>query len=53
VLTAGQTAGGIVDIPGVAELMRRLVAEAEDALVRAPGLVATAPWRAQTAGAGA
>jgi enoyl-[acyl-carrier protein] reductase II len=52
-LTAGQTAGGIVDIPGVAELMRRLVAEAEDALARAPGLVATAPRRAQTAGAGA
>jgi len=50
-LTAGQTAGGIVDIPGVAELMRRLVAEAEGALARASGLIAAAPSRAQTAGA--
>jgi enoyl-[acyl-carrier protein] reductase II len=41
-LTAGQTAGGITDIPAVAELMRRLVAEANAALVRASGLVAMA-----------
>jgi len=34
-LTAGQTAGGIKDIPSVAELMRRLVAETEAALSRA------------------
>jgi len=34
-LTAGQTAGGIKDIPTVAELMRRLVAETEAALSRA------------------
>jgi enoyl-[acyl-carrier protein] reductase II len=31
-LTAGQTAGGIKDIPQVAEIMRRLVAETEAAL---------------------
>jgi nitronate monooxygenase/enoyl-[acyl-carrier protein] reductase II len=41
-LTAGQTAGGIKDIVPVAELMRRLVAEAQAALARAPGLVAAA-----------
>ena len=41
-LTAGQTAGGITDIPAVAELMRRLVAEANAALVRASGLAAMA-----------
>jgi enoyl-[acyl-carrier protein] reductase II len=34
-LTAGQSAGGIKDIPSVAELMRRLVAETEAALSRA------------------
>jgi nitronate monooxygenase/enoyl-[acyl-carrier protein] reductase II len=39
-LTAGQTAGGISDIVTVAELMRRLVAETEAALARAPRLVA-------------
>jgi nitronate monooxygenase/enoyl-[acyl-carrier protein] reductase II len=42
-LTAGQTAGGIVDIPGVVELMRRLVTEAEDVLAGATGLVAAPP----------
>jgi enoyl-[acyl-carrier protein] reductase II len=42
-LTAGQSAGGITDIPGLADLMRRLVAEAEDALARALALVAIAP----------
>jgi enoyl-[acyl-carrier protein] reductase II len=35
-LTAGQTAGGIKEILPVAEIMRRLVAEAEAALARAP-----------------
>jgi nitronate monooxygenase/enoyl-[acyl-carrier protein] reductase II len=35
-LTAGQTAGGIKEILPVAEIMRRLVAEAEAALSRAP-----------------
>jgi hypothetical protein len=39
--------GGIADIPGVAELMQRLVDEAENALARAPGLVAVASPRAQ------
>ena len=34
-LTAGQTAGGIKDIPAVADLIRRLVAEANAALLRA------------------
>ena len=34
-LTAGQSAGGIKDIPSVAELMRRLVAETEAAFLRA------------------
>jgi enoyl-[acyl-carrier protein] reductase II len=34
-LTAGQSAGGIKDIPSVAELMHRLVAETEAALSRA------------------
>jgi enoyl-[acyl-carrier protein] reductase II len=36
-LTAGQTAGGIKEILPVAEIMRRLVAEAEAALSRAAG----------------
>ena len=35
-LTAGQTAGGIKEILPVAEIMRQLMAEAEDALSRAP-----------------
>jgi nitronate monooxygenase/enoyl-[acyl-carrier protein] reductase II len=35
-LTAGQTAGGIKEILSVAEIMRRLMAEAEEALARAP-----------------
>lgn len=35
-LTAGQTAGGIKDIPQVAEIMRRLVAETEAALKKRP-----------------
>jgi NAD(P)H-dependent flavin oxidoreductase YrpB (nitropropane dioxygenase family) len=41
-LTAGQTAGGITEILGVAEIMRRLVAQAEAALTRAPNLVGAA-----------
>jgi enoyl-[acyl-carrier protein] reductase II len=41
-LTAGQTAGGIKDIPPVAELMRRLVAETEAALGKAAALYAAA-----------
>ena len=41
-LTAGQTAGGISEILGVAEIMQRLVADAEAALARGPSLVATA-----------
>jgi nitronate monooxygenase/enoyl-[acyl-carrier protein] reductase II len=35
-LTAGQTAGGIKEILPMAEIMRRLIAEAEAALSRAP-----------------
>jgi enoyl-[acyl-carrier protein] reductase II len=35
-LTAGQTAGGIKEILSVAEIMRRLVSEAEEALATAP-----------------
>jgi len=35
-LTAGQTAGGIKEILPVAEIMHRLMAEAEEALSRAP-----------------
>jgi NAD(P)H-dependent flavin oxidoreductase YrpB (nitropropane dioxygenase family) len=49
-LTAGQTAGGIIEILSVTEIMHRLVAEAEAALTRAPNLVATA---SQAARAGA
>ena len=37
-LTAGQTAGGIKDIPQVAEIMQRLVAETEAALRKAADL---------------
>jgi len=39
-LTAGQTAGGIKDIPRVSEIMRRLVAETEAALRKAADLSA-------------
>ena len=41
-LTAGQTAGGINDIPTVAEIMRRLVAETEAALTKAADLLVAA-----------
>ena len=37
-LTAGQTAGGVKDIPTVAEIMRRLVVETETALNKAADL---------------
>ena len=37
-LTAGQTVGGINEILSVGEIMRKLMAEAEAALARAPGL---------------
>ena len=36
-LTAGQTVGGITEILSVAEIMRRLIGEAEAALARTPG----------------
>jgi hypothetical protein len=52
-LTAGQTVGGITDIPAIAILIRRLVAEAEAALARASSLVAGAPGRMHVAGADA
>jgi NAD(P)H-dependent flavin oxidoreductase YrpB (nitropropane dioxygenase family) len=35
-LMAGQSAGGITEILPVAEIMRRLIAEAEATLLRAP-----------------
>jgi enoyl-[acyl-carrier protein] reductase II len=41
-LTAGQTAGGIKDIPPVAEVMRRLVVETEAALRKAADLIVAA-----------
>jgi enoyl-[acyl-carrier protein] reductase II len=48
-LTAGQTAGGIGDIVPVREIMRRLVAETESALSRAPALRAPDSQRARIA----
>src|SRR5215510_9574896 len=39
-LTAGQTAGGINEVLSVGDIMRRLIAETEVALSRAPGLEA-------------
>ena len=39
-LTAGQTAGGITDVLSVAEIIRRLVAEAEDTLSRGSDITA-------------
>jgi enoyl-[acyl-carrier protein] reductase II len=39
-LTAGQTAGGINEVLSVGDIMRRLIAETEAALSRAPGLAA-------------
>ena len=43
-LTAGQTAGGITDIPAVAELMRRRVAEA---MPRSCALLVWSLWHAR------
>jgi len=45
VLWAGQTAGGIKEILPVAEMMRRLIADAEAALTEGPRLIATARGR--------
>jgi len=51
VLWAGQTAGGINEILSVGEILRRLIAETEAALSRAPGLGGRASRRAETSGA--
>jgi enoyl-[acyl-carrier protein] reductase II len=50
-LTAGQTAGGIDEILSVGEIMRRLIAETEAALSRAPDLRERASQRASTGAA--
>lgn len=50
-LIAGQTAGGIHEILPAAEIMRRLIAETEAALSRAPNFSQTVPQRARTAAA--
>jgi nitronate monooxygenase/enoyl-[acyl-carrier protein] reductase II len=51
-LTAGQTVGGITEILGVAEIMHRLIAEAEAALTWGPSLVAPAAGTRKVAPAG-
>jgi enoyl-[acyl-carrier protein] reductase II len=51
-LTAGQTAGGITEILPVAEIMRRLIAETEAALSRAPNLVEATSQRGRAGAAG-
>jgi len=51
VLWAGQTAGGINEVLSVGEIMRRLIAEAEAALSRAPDLGERASQRARTGAA--
>jgi NAD(P)H-dependent flavin oxidoreductase YrpB (nitropropane dioxygenase family) len=51
VLWAGQTAGGINEILSIGEIMRRLVAETEAALSRAPDLGGKASLRARTGAA--
>ena len=48
-LTAGQTAGGVKDILPVAEIMRRIIAETEAALSRAPDLVKASSPRGRAA----
>jgi NAD(P)H-dependent flavin oxidoreductase YrpB (nitropropane dioxygenase family) len=48
-LTAGQTAGGIKEILPIAEIMRRLIAETEAVLSRAPDLVEAASQRGRAA----
>jgi enoyl-[acyl-carrier protein] reductase II len=50
-LTAGQTVGGIDEILSVAEIMRRLVADTEAALSRAPDLGQAVLPRARTVAA--
>jgi len=50
-LWAGQTAGGIKEILSVGEIMRRLIAETEAALSRAPELGEGASQRARTGAA--
>src|SRR6266481_4414605 len=51
VLWAGQTAGGINEVLSVGEIMRRLIAETEAALSRAPELGESASRRARTGAA--
>ncbi|MFL4999088.1 MAG: NAD(P)H-dependent flavin oxidoreductase [Xanthobacteraceae bacterium] len=48
-LTAGQSAGGIKDVPPVAEIIRRLIAETEAALSRAHRVVETTSERQRPA----
>jgi len=48
-LTAGQTAGGIKEILPIAEIMRRLIAETEAVLSRAPDLLEAASQRGRAA----
>jgi nitronate monooxygenase/enoyl-[acyl-carrier protein] reductase II len=48
-LTAGQSAGGVREVLPVAEIMRRLVAETEAALSKAPKHVVRAQGRGQAA----
>jgi enoyl-[acyl-carrier protein] reductase II len=50
-LTAGQTVGGINEILSVGEIMRRLMAETEAALSRAPGLGQATLQRTRTVAA--
>jgi enoyl-[acyl-carrier protein] reductase II len=50
-LMAGQTAGGITDILSVSEIMRRLIAETEAALSRAPSLGVMASQRVRSGAA--
>jgi len=50
-LTAGQSAGAIHEVLSVGEIMRRLVAETETALSRAPDLAALTSQRARTSAA--
>jgi nitronate monooxygenase/enoyl-[acyl-carrier protein] reductase II len=51
-LTAGQSAGGITDVLAVADIIRGLVAETENALARARGLVGNAQKQRKAAAAG-
>jgi len=49
-LWAGQTADGIGEILSVATIMRRIIVEADAALLRAPTFVKTLSQRACAAG---